>query len=81
MNYLEILNELRGERDMVDHAIAVLERLQVNAPRRRGRPPQWLANRSSEAMALAPVTAAAPSADGEPVKRRRGRPRKIQNPA
>ena len=80
MNYLQILDELRGERDMVDHAIAVLERLQVGAPRRRGRPPRWLAERKNELGTAAPVSiASAPlGPDGQPIKRRRGRPRKIQ---
>ena len=80
MNYLQILEELRSERDMVDHAIAVLERLSVGAPRRRGRPPRWLAERKKEITAGEPISI--PSApvgpDGEPIKRRRGRPRKIQ---
>ena len=82
MNYLQILDELRGERDMVDHAIAVLERLQVGAPRRRGRPPRWLAERKKEAGAgaSAPVLieSGAVGPDGQPIKRRRGRPRKVQ---
>lgn len=81
MNYLQILDELRGERDMVDHAIAVLEQLQVGAPRRRGRPPRWLAERKREGASQALSIASAPVAlgpDGQPIKRRRGRPRKIQ---
>ena len=80
MNYTEILDELRGERDMVDHAIAVLERLQVGAPRKRGRPPAWLAERQKEARGSQPVSiSSAPvGPDGQPVKRGRGRPRKVQ---
>ena len=76
MNYMEILDELRQERDLVDHAIAVFERMQAGAPRRRGRPPLWLAERKRE------VTGAGGPADGvgssgeAPVKRKRGRPRK-----
>ena len=81
MNYLQILDELRGERDMVDHAIAVLERLQVGAPRRRGRPPGWLTARTQEAAGgSTPVSieSAPVGPDGQPLKRPRGRPRKIQ---
>ena len=75
MNYSEILDELRTERDMVDQAIAVLERLQVDAPRRRGRPPQWLSDRKKEA---GPIVGGAAGPDGQPVKRGPGRPRKVQ---
>ena len=80
MNYTQILDELRGERDMVDHAISVLERLQVGAPRKRGRPPAWLAERQKEAAGEGsgePIQPAPAGADGEPVKRKRGRPRKV----
>lgn len=78
MNYIQILDELRSERDMLDHAIAVLERLQVGAPRRRGRPPHWLAERTKESGgAPVPISSAPLGPDGQPVKRGRGRPRKI----
>ena len=78
MNYMEILDDLRQERDLVDHAIAVLERMQVGAPRRRGRPPGWLTDRKKEITGggggATSEDAVAPGA--EPVKRKRGRPRK-----
>ncbi len=77
MNYTQILDELRSERDMVDHAIAVLERLQVGAPRKRGRPPAWLAERKKEAGTVS-ISSAPLGPDGQPVKRGRGRPRKVQ---
>lgn len=77
MNYSEILDELRTERDMVDQAIAVLERLQVDAPRRRGRPPRWLSDRKKEAGSVKAVPGAV-GPDGQPIKRGPGRPRKVQ---
>lgn len=81
MNYSQILDELRSERDMVDHAIAVLERLQVGAPRGRGRPPRWLADRKKEEGGSGPVKVETPvGPDGQPLKRGRGRPRKVQPP-
>jgi len=88
VNYLKILEELRSEADMVDHAIAVMERLQLGAPRRRGRPPRWLTERKKElgnggasdhaaaASSSNPESKGAAGADGAPVKRGRGRPRK-----
>lgn len=40
MNISQILTELRAERDLVEQAIASLERLSAGAKRpRRGRPP------------------------------------------
>lgn len=77
MNYSQIIEDLRNERDMVDQAIAVLERLQVGAPRRRGRPPRWLAERKKELSGGRPVPIAAVAPDGAPIKRGRGRPRKV----
>jgi hypothetical protein len=78
MNYMEMLEDLRQERDLVDHAIAVLERMQVGAPRRRGRPPGWLNDRKKEILGGAGGGAGtdSPSPGAEPVKRKRGRPRK-----
>lgn len=79
MNYMEILDDLRQERDLVDHAIAVLERMQVGAPRRRGRPPGWLKDRKSEIVGGGGGVSSGDAAPGpEPVKRKRGRPRKNQ---
>ena len=81
MNYIKILEEVRNEANMVDHAIAVMERLQVGAPRGRGRPPRWLAERKKElgkdaAADPASIASGAVGPDGAPVKRGRGRPRK-----
>jgi hypothetical protein len=37
-----MLAELRQERDQVDEAIIVLERMAVGRGKRRGRPPAWM---------------------------------------
>ena len=44
MDVSAILKELHRERELIDHAIAALERAQAGAYKRRGRPPKWLAN-------------------------------------
>ena len=76
MNYMEILDELRQERDLVDHVIAVFERIQAGAPRRRGRPPIWLSERKKEVLGSGTSTPIAIESGEPPVKRKRGRPRK-----
>lgn len=43
MNLPKMLAELRRERDLIDEAIACLERLLAASSKpRRGRPPNWL---------------------------------------
>jgi len=37
-----MLDELRGERQHVEEAIIVLERLAAGQGKRRGRPPAWM---------------------------------------
>jgi len=76
MNYLEMLDELREERDLVDHVIAVFERMQAGEPRRRGRPPGWLTERKKEVLGAGPSTPSVPESGEPPAKRKRGRPRK-----
>jgi hypothetical protein len=76
MNYLEMLDELREERDLVDHVIAVFERMEAGAPRRRGRPPGWLADRKQEVVGAGGLVAVSSATGEPPVKRKRGRPRK-----
>ena len=76
MNYSEMLDELREERDLVDHVIAVFERMQAGAPRRRGRPPSWLADRKQEIIGAGGPMPASSETGEPPVKRKRGRPRK-----
>jgi hypothetical protein len=44
MNVSQMIAELRSEREAIDQAIAVLQRLASTHERRRGRPPAWLAD-------------------------------------
>lgn len=49
MDITKMIAELHEERDHVDEAILVLSRLAAGAPKRRGRPPKWLADQNSAA--------------------------------
>jgi hypothetical protein len=40
---LQMLSDLRAERQQIEEAILVLERLASSGGRRRGRPPKWMA--------------------------------------
>ena len=42
MDVNRILNELRQERDLLQHTIDTLQRLARGQGKRRGRPPGWL---------------------------------------
>ncbi len=42
MDVTKMLAELRQERDQLDEAILMLERLASGRGRRRGRPPAWM---------------------------------------
>jgi hypothetical protein len=42
MDIHKMLIELRADRDQLDEAILVLERLAAGRGRRRGRPPAWM---------------------------------------
>jgi hypothetical protein len=42
MNIMKMLGELRAEREQVEQAILVLERIALGRGRRRGRPPAWI---------------------------------------
>lgn len=44
MNLINMINELKEERDRVSEAIKTLECLASHAPKRRGRPPLWMKN-------------------------------------
>jgi hypothetical protein len=43
MNLVFMLSELRSERQQIEEAILVLERLAASGGKRRGRPPKWTA--------------------------------------
>jgi len=63
MDILKMLTELKAERNTIEEAIVVLERLARGQGKRRGRPPAWM-------TAMKPGTSTPDS--GAP--RRRGRP-------
>jgi hypothetical protein len=42
MNIEKMLTELRQEREGVEQAILVLERIASSRGKRRGRPPKWM---------------------------------------
>jgi hypothetical protein len=51
MNLDQMISTLKTERDALDAAIVVLERLATTQQRRRGRPPAWMQVRREEAGA------------------------------
>ena len=48
MDVKSILKDLYQERDLLNQAIATLERAQAATYRRRGRPPKWLTKARQE---------------------------------
>lgn len=42
MNITQMLTELREERENIEQAILVLERIGLGQGKRRGRPPAWV---------------------------------------
>jgi hypothetical protein len=42
MNIDKLLAELRTEREQLEQAILVLERMALGQGKRRGRPPKWM---------------------------------------
>jgi hypothetical protein len=59
MDITKMLSELRSEREQIEQAILVIERLAQGQGKRRGRPPKWMSEMKSDAPA-----------DGEPGKKR-----------
>jgi hypothetical protein len=57
MDVSSILKELYRERELIDQAIASLERAQAGSHKRRGRPPKWLANLRGQAAVTATANA------------------------
>jgi hypothetical protein len=61
MDIIKMLSELRAEREQIEEAIVVLERLAQGHGKRRGRPPAWMsATKSKHPL---------PTNDGTPKKR------------
>ena len=55
MDIAKIILQLQGEREQLNHVIAVLEHLSNHSGRRRGRPARWLAeapNKQHESESL-----------------------------
>ena len=51
-----MLSELRAQRDHIEEAIIVLERLAASGGRRRGRPPKWMARATAQVGATVELT-------------------------
>ena len=43
MDILQMLSDLRQEREQIEEAIIALERLAMGSSKRLGRPPAWMA--------------------------------------
>lgn len=43
MDLTEVISDLHLELEQIDQAIRSLERLAISHPKRRGRPPKWMA--------------------------------------
>ena len=65
-----MLTELRLEREQIEEAILTLERLARGRGRRRGRPPSWLKDATSDTGSEEETDSLAGPAE----PRRRGRP-------
>jgi len=51
MDFLKMLAELHAERQQIDQAILVVERLAAGKPgKRRGRPPKWMSAVNNKAV-------------------------------
>ena len=55
MNLTSMLSELRSERQHIDEAIAVIQRLAAGGAKRRGRPPKWMASEAERDGSFGPV--------------------------
>ena len=44
MDILKMLADLREQREAIEQAIVVLERIAAGQDKRRGRPPAWMAS-------------------------------------
>jgi hypothetical protein len=55
MDVTKMLAELRQEREQIDEAIMILERLARGRGKRRGRPPAWMAATNAVATPAARI--------------------------
>jgi hypothetical protein len=55
MNLTHMLTELRSERQQLDEAILVLQRLATGQGKRRGRPPKWMASAELTSVVTLPT--------------------------
>jgi hypothetical protein len=56
MDIVKMLSDLRSERERIQEAILVIERLAAGGGKRRGRPPKWMSNLNSTETSLAQQT-------------------------
>src|SRR5712664_3735647 len=73
MDLTKALAELHEERDRIDEAILKFSRLAAGAPKRRGRPPKWMAELTSKRRGRPPgrkgMSKAARKAQSERMKK------------
>ena len=55
MDFAKILSELRSERQQIEEAILVLQRLATSGGKRMGRPPKWMAQAGTQDADAAPA--------------------------
>jgi hypothetical protein len=60
MDILKMIAELRAERESIEQALLVLERLASSHGKRRGRPPAWLA--AAKVTSIGPKRTVSPEA-------------------
>ena len=70
MDITKMLHELRSEREGVEQAILVLERIARGRGRRRGRPPAWMTGRQSRGTRTYTRSPAARARMAEAARRR-----------
>jgi hypothetical protein len=62
MDIQKMLAELREQRDQIEQAILVLERLALGQGKRRGRPPAWMASAATKRRGRPPGSKNRPKA-------------------
>ena len=73
MDLNKTLAELHEERDRIDEAILMFSRMAAGAPKRRGRPPKWLAESKPRHRGRPPKsTVASAVPETKPRRQRKG---------